>query len=108
MGVGKGEGDTEERNDNAGDAWDGRVAPALRGKCPKDKGGKTTTFVPIESMPGWLQPFTSINPVTNAVDLGRSLSQGGPIVANAITTALWTIGMTIVIGPIAVWQYRRV
>ena len=59
-------------------------------------------------MPGWLQAFADINPVTKAVDLGRALTQGGPIVAHAWATAAWTIAMAIVIGPIAVWIYRRV
>ena len=68
----------------------------------------SSAFVPIETMPGWLQVFAENNPVTKAVDLGRALTQGGPIVGNAWATGLWTLGMAIVIGPIAVWRYRRV
>lgn len=68
----------------------------------------SSAFVPIESMPGWLQIFAKINPVTNAVDLGRALSQGGPIVQDGWVTALWTLGMMFVVGPIAVWRYRKV
>ena len=68
----------------------------------------SSAFVPIESMPGWLQPFTQINPVTNAVDLGRALSQGGPIIQNASITILWTLAFTFIIGPVAVWRYRKV
>ena len=68
----------------------------------------SSAFVPIESMPGWLQPFTKINPVTYAVDLGRALSQGGPIIANAWPTVLWTLAFTFVVGPVAVWRYRKV
>ena len=51
----------------------------------------SSAFVPVETMPGWLQPFTSVNPVTYAVDLGRALSQGGAILANAWPTLLWTL-----------------
>ena len=68
----------------------------------------SSAFVPIETMPGWLQPFTSVNPVTYAVDLGRALSQGGPILTNAWPTALWTLAFTFVVGPVAVWRYRKV
>ena len=68
----------------------------------------SSAFVPIESMPGWLQPFTKINPVTNAVDLGRALSQGGPIIQNASITILWTLAFTFIIGPVAVWRYRKI
>lgn len=68
----------------------------------------SSAFVPVETMPGWLQPFTSVNPVTYAVDLGRALSQGGPILTNAWPTLLWTLAFTFIIGPVAVWRYRRV
>ena len=68
----------------------------------------SSAFVPIESMPGWLQAFANINPITYAVDLGRTLSQGGPILENAWPTLLWTLAFTLIIGPIAVWRYRRV
>ncbi len=68
----------------------------------------SSAFVPIQTMPDWLQLFAENNPVTKAVDLGRALTQGGPIVANAWAAGLWTVGITLVIGPLAVWQYRRV
>ena len=51
---------------------------------------------------------SSINPVTYAVDLGRALSQGGPILTNAWPTLLWTLAFTLIIGPTAVWRYRKV
>lgn len=68
----------------------------------------SSAFVPIETMPSWLQAFANINPVTIAVDLGRNLSQGGPLVNLAWGTIAWLLGLTLVLGPIAVWSYRRV
>ena len=35
-----------------------------------------STFTPIDTMPGWLQAFAKANPVTNAVNAIRALSQG--------------------------------
>lgn len=35
-----------------------------------------STFTPIESFPGWLQAFARANPVTNAVNAIRGLTQG--------------------------------
>ncbi len=35
-----------------------------------------STFTPIESMPGWLQAFAKVNPMTNAVNAIRALSHG--------------------------------
>ena len=68
----------------------------------------SSAFVPVESMPGWLQWFANLNPITYAVDLGRALSQGGSIIENAWPTVLWTLVFTFLVGPVAVWRYRRV
>ena len=34
-------------------------------------------FAPVSSLPGWLQVFARVNPVTSAVDLSRNLAIGG-------------------------------
>ena len=67
----------------------------------------SSAFVPTSTMPGWLQPFADINPVTIAVNLGRSLAQGGPLASDAWLTFAWTVGMTVVLGSLAIWQYRK-
>ena len=67
----------------------------------------SSAFVPTRTMPGWLQPFADNNPVTIAVNFGRSLAQGGPLASDALLTLAWTVGMTVVLGGLAVWQYRK-
>ena len=67
----------------------------------------SSTFVPVQTMPGWLQPFADNNPVTIAVDLGRALSQGGPLASNGILSLAWTLAMTFGFGSLAVWQYKK-
>lgn len=67
----------------------------------------SSAFVPTSTMPGWLQPFADNNPVTIAVNFGRSLAQGGPLASDAWLTLAWTVGMTVVLGSLAIWQYRR-
>ena len=67
----------------------------------------SSAFVPVATMPGWLQPFAENNPVTIAVDLGRALSQGGPLVSDAILSLAWATAMTLGFGALAVWQYKR-
>ena len=67
----------------------------------------SSAFVPVATMPGWLQPFAENNPVTIAVDLGRALSQGGPLVSDAILSLAWAAAMTLGFGTLAVWQYKR-
>ncbi len=68
----------------------------------------SSAFVPVATMPRWLQIFADVNPVTIAVDLGRNLSQGGEIAGSAWLTLAWIAGFTIVLAPAAVWSYRRV
>jgi ABC transporter DrrB family efflux protein len=38
----------------------------------------SSTFVPVATMPGWLQTFAKINPITVTVDALRALVLGGP------------------------------
>ena len=43
----------------------------------------SSAFVPVETMPGWLQAFADINPVTVTVNALRALTLGGPTTAGA-------------------------
>jgi oleandomycin transport system permease protein len=64
-------------------------------------------FVPSETMPGWLQAFTDINPVTFLTDVNRALLTGGPL-ANHLWGALaWMAGFVLVFYPLAMRAYRR-
>lgn len=68
----------------------------------------SSAYVPVETMPGWLQVFAEVNPVTHAVNLARALAQGGPLISNASITAFWITVMICVFAPIATWRYSRV
>ena len=68
----------------------------------------SSAFVPIETMPGWLQAFAEVNPITLAIDLSRNLAQGGPIASLAWPTALWIAAMVIVFGSLATWRFKRI
>jgi ABC-2 type transporter len=39
----------------------------------------SSAFVPISTMPGWLQAFANNQPVTYVVDTMRALALGGPV-----------------------------
>jgi ABC-2 type transport system permease protein/oleandomycin transport system permease protein len=68
----------------------------------------SSAFVPVDSMPSWLQAFANVNPFTVTVDAMRALWLGAPA-GNSILGALaWTIGFIVVFAPIAVLRYRRV
>ncbi len=68
----------------------------------------SSTFVPVETMPGWLQAFAEVNPITHVVNLCRNLAQGGPLASYAWITAFWVAVMILGIGSLATWRYRRI
>ena len=67
----------------------------------------SSAFVPVDSMPDWLQPFAEHNPITVTVDALRALwigADGG----NAVWMALaWSVGLTVVFASLAIARYRR-
>ncbi|MGA3153250.1 MAG: ABC transporter permease [Streptosporangiaceae bacterium] len=67
----------------------------------------SSAFVPISSMPGWLQAFANNQPVTYVIDTMRAMALGGPIAANMWKSAAWLVGIFIVFVPLAVRAYRR-
>jgi ABC transporter DrrB family efflux protein len=68
----------------------------------------SSTFVPVATMPGWLQAWANSNPVTHAVDATRALALGGPTGAPLLRAAAWILGVLAVVVPLAVHRYRRV
>ena len=68
----------------------------------------SAAFVPVQSMPGWLQAFANNQPVTIVIDEMRSLALGGPLVLHAWESAVWLGGVLAVFLPLAVRAYRRV
>jgi ABC-2 type transport system permease protein/oleandomycin transport system permease protein len=67
----------------------------------------SSAFVPIATMPGWLQAFANNQPVTYVVDTMRALALGGPVAANLWKSLAWLAGIFIVFLPLAVRAYRR-
>lgn len=64
-------------------------------------------LVPSRTMPGWLQAFVRINPITNLTGAERGLLTGGPVAGPAIHSLLWALGIFVVFAPLAVRAYRR-
>jgi ABC transporter DrrB family efflux protein len=67
----------------------------------------SSAFVPIDTMPGWLQAFANNQPVTYVVDTMRALALGGAVWDSFWKSALWLIGIFVVFGPLAVRAYKR-
>jgi ABC transporter DrrB family efflux protein len=67
----------------------------------------SSAFVPISTMPGWLQAFANNQPVTYTIDAMRGLALGGPVEANLWKSLVWLAGIFVVFLPLAVRAYRR-
>ena len=67
----------------------------------------SSAFVPVESMPGWLQPVAEHNPFTSMVDAARALFVGTPAGNDIWLAILWTIAITLVFAALSVWRYRQ-
>ena len=70
----------------------------------------SSVFVPIDTMPDWLQVFARNQPVTQVVNAVRHLTQGGVQDGSTYVwvSLLWIVGITAVFAPIAVWRYRKI
>jgi len=64
-------------------------------------------LVPVATMPGWLQAFVKVNPMSELADATRGLLVGGPAGAAALKSALWALAIVVVFAPLAVRAYRR-
>lgn len=67
----------------------------------------STAFVPVQSMPGWLQAIARPNPVSLLTESMRALAYGGPLAAHLLETLAWIAGILLVFVPLSVRAYRR-
>lgn len=70
----------------------------------------SSAYVPVQSMPTWLQVFSRNQPITHVVNAARQLALGitTPGTDGAIwKTLLWVAGLLIVFIPLSIWQYKR-
>jgi ABC-2 type transport system permease protein/oleandomycin transport system permease protein len=65
-------------------------------------------FVPVYSMPGWLQPFANNQPVSQTALAVRGLMLGTPHGESTWIALAWAVGALIVLAPLAVNKYRKV
>ena len=67
----------------------------------------SSAFVPLDTMPGWLQAFAEHQPVTAAINAVRALVLGGPTASYVVRAVAWCIGIVVIFAPLAVHRYRR-
>jgi oleandomycin transport system permease protein len=74
----------------------------------------SSTFVPADTLPDWLQGWVAINPVTHVIEAMRGLLSGPAYMApgsNLTHEILWVLASCVVLVgvffPLATWAYRR-
>ncbi len=68
----------------------------------------SSAFVPVSSLPGWLQAWAKVNPVSIIIDATRSLALGDAWGKDFLYSILWMAGILAVFVPLAVSRYRKV
>ncbi|WP_380170018.1 ABC transporter permease [Kineococcus sp. DHX-1] len=67
----------------------------------------SNVFVDTASMPGWLQHFVHVNPITHLVGVVRGLMLGGPVAGDLAWTGGWIAVFLAVFVPLALRAYNR-
>jgi ABC transporter DrrB family efflux protein len=67
----------------------------------------SSVFVPVSTMPDWLEGFATISPVTLAADAARGLAIGGDVGEPLLWSTVWCVGILAVFVPLCVRRYRR-
>ncbi len=75
----------------------------------------SSAYVPVETMPGWLQAFAQYQPITIMVDAVRALFLGDRAQAllghsagwYVTVSLLWAVGFVAVFAPLAVAKFKR-
>lgn len=67
----------------------------------------SNAFVPLATMPGWLQAWAKVNPVTILANAVRGLLGGVPTTGPVVQSLLWAVAITAVFAPLAVARFKR-
>ena len=75
----------------------------------------SSAFVPVASMPGWMQPFARNQPITQLVNAVRGFTLGDkaqallghPAGYFAVRSLLWSALIALVFAPLAARRYQR-
>jgi len=67
----------------------------------------SSVFVPVSTLPSWLQPIAKASPVTLTADAARTLALTGGVPHSLWGSLAWIVGIVAVFVPLSVWRYRR-
>lgn len=67
----------------------------------------SSAFVPVASMPTWLQPVAEYQPITPIVETIRSLLMGTDAGMQPVWAVLWCVGILVFAAVWGAWLFRR-
>ncbi|SNT37622.1 ABC transporter permease [Rhodococcoides kyotonense] len=67
----------------------------------------SNAFVPVDTMPGWLQSFVNVNPVSHLVTAVRELANNGHAGIHVLWSLLGAVVVVAVVAPLTVKAYMR-
>jgi ABC transporter DrrB family efflux protein len=67
----------------------------------------SSVFVPVATLPSWLQPIAKASPVTLTADAARHLALVGGVPHSLWGALAWIAGIVAVFVPLSIWRYRR-
>ncbi len=67
----------------------------------------SSVFVPVSTLPHWLQVIAKVSPVTLAANAARSLALVPGTPPSLGGAVAWIVGLLAVFIPLSVWRYRR-
>jgi ABC-type multidrug transport system permease subunit len=67
----------------------------------------SSVFVPVSTLPNWLQAFAKVSPVSLTANAARSLSLEPGIPSSLGKSVAWIAGLLVVFISLSVWRYRR-
>jgi ABC-type multidrug transport system permease subunit len=67
----------------------------------------SSAFVPVDTMPSWLQTFAENQPLTKVIDMLRNIFTGQPWHNDALWTLGWSVLLLAIFFPIAISLYKK-
>jgi ABC-2 type transport system ATP-binding protein len=67
----------------------------------------SSVFVPVSTLPSWLQAIAKVSPVTLTANAARSLALVPGTPSSLGGAIAWIAGLLAVFIPLSVWRYRR-
>jgi ABC-2 type transport system permease protein len=67
----------------------------------------SNAFVPASTLPGWLQAFVNVNPVSLVIKALRDLMNDGSLTGNVAWALLGCAAIVVIFAPLAVRSYNR-